>query len=187
MKRGATAFEDGFRAAGIQTDELRLRMLEFSALDRAHNNIKRAVPFLKQSLLGDMDAFEALCFERLSAAANIRATQRQREEPKAPVSRADDARHGPKKTGRVHPKGPTKGQIGAGPVVGLIAKSVYDKLKTNDGRTWGDVKAHELESMARDGKVARRFLRNLPVLAGNARFKPLREIFTENEFGNIIG
>lgn len=54
--------------------------------------------------------------------------------------------------------------------------------KVADGRDWADVGAHELDSLDRDGSMAREIKRELPVLTGNMRFANLREVLTVDQF-----
>lgn len=63
-----------------------------------------------------------------------------------------------------------------------VAITVLDRAKTSDGRPWGDVGAHELDGMDRDGKLARAIKSRLGVLTNADRFKTMRELMTPKQF-----
>jgi hypothetical protein len=67
----------------------------------------------------------------------------------------------------------------------LITITVFDRYKTNSNRPWGDVGAHELESMGRDGTVARMIKDALGPLSNKQRFKTIRELMTPERFEEI--
>lgn len=71
-------------------------------------------------------------------------------------------------------------------VAKAVAITVLDLTKTSDGRAWGDVGAHELDGMARDGAIARAVRARLGILTNEQRFKPLRELIRPDEFRALL-
>lgn len=63
-----------------------------------------------------------------------------------------------------------------------LALSVFDRIKTSDGRAWGDVGAHELDGMARDGAMAKALKDRLGVLTNAQRFMKIRDIISHEKF-----
>lgn len=66
-----------------------------------------------------------------------------------------------------------------------IAQSVFDRIRTSDGRAWGDVGAHELDSMARDGTMANAIRVRIGVLSNSQRFMKVRELISPETFEQI--
>ena len=67
----------------------------------------------------------------------------------------------------------------------VIANSVFDRVKTSDGRAWGNVGAHELDGMSRDGAMANAIKNHLGPLTNAQRFKKIRELMNEKTFEQI--
>ncbi len=63
-----------------------------------------------------------------------------------------------------------------------IVITVFDRVKTSDGRPWGNVGAHELDGMTRDGAVANAVKEKLGPLSNRQRFQTLRQLMTPPEF-----
>lgn len=70
-------------------------------------------------------------------------------------------------------------------VKNAIAKALFDRVFTSDGRPWGDVGAHELDGYARDGKMATALRNHLGVLTNEQRMKPIRELISPKKFEQI--
>lgn len=68
----------------------------------------------------------------------------------------------------------------------MVAKTVLDKIKTHDGRVWGDIGAHELDGMHRDGVMAQAIKNKIGVLTNSHRFKTVRELLKPHEFEAIV-
>lgn len=66
-----------------------------------------------------------------------------------------------------------------------LAQSVLDRVKTSDGRAWGDVGAHELDGMERDGALAQAVKSHIGVLSNAQRFKTIRELMNAETFEAI--
>lgn len=66
-----------------------------------------------------------------------------------------------------------------------LAQSVLDRAKTSDGRAWGDVGAHELDGMDRDGALARAIKVHIGVLSNAQRFLTIRELVKPEVFEAI--
>lgn len=66
-----------------------------------------------------------------------------------------------------------------------LAQSVMDRLHTSDGRAWGDVGAHELDGMSRDGALALALKNHLGVLSNKQRFKTIRDLVNPETFEAI--
>ena len=64
----------------------------------------------------------------------------------------------------------------------VLAQSVFDRVKTNDGRAWGDVGAHELDGMSRDGAFAMALKNKIGTLSNAQRFMTVRELITVDKF-----
>ncbi len=79
--------------------------------------------------------------------------------------------------------------VGARAAAARVAQSivitVFDRVKTSDGRPWGNVGAHELDGMTRDGAVANAVKEKLGPLSNRQRFQTLRELLTPPEFESI--
>lgn len=67
-----------------------------------------------------------------------------------------------------------------------IAVTMLDRLKTSDGRSWGDVGAHELDGMARDGGIAKAIKDKLGVLTNAERFRQIRHLIKPEVFEDIV-
>lgn len=63
-----------------------------------------------------------------------------------------------------------------------LAQSVFDRARTADGRAWGDVGAHELNGMERDGALAKAIKSKLGVLSNQQRFMTIRELMRPESF-----
>lgn len=68
----------------------------------------------------------------------------------------------------------------------LLALTVLDTRKTHDGRAWGDVGVHELDSMDRDGAIARAIRNKLGALSNAQRFMNVRDLVKPQEFERIL-
>jgi hypothetical protein len=90
-------------------------------------------------------------------------------------------------TFRVPPSAPRLNLYGATSLIAknAAAQSIFDKIKTSDGRAWGDVGAHELDGMERDGTFARAIKKHIGVLSNEQRFKPIRELLSPQVFERI--
>lgn len=66
-----------------------------------------------------------------------------------------------------------------------LANTVLDRVKTSDGRAWGDVGAHELDGMDRDGALARAVKAHLGVLLNKQRFMKVRDLVSPATFEKI--
>jgi hypothetical protein len=66
-----------------------------------------------------------------------------------------------------------------------LAQSVLDRAKTSDGRSWGDVGAHELDGMSRDGALAKALKDHLGMLSNEQRFKKIRDLVNPETFEAI--
>lgn len=66
-----------------------------------------------------------------------------------------------------------------------LAQSVLDRAKTSDGRAWGDVGAHELDGMSRDGALAKALKDHLGMLSNEQRFKKIRDLVNPETFEAI--
>lgn len=64
--------------------------------------------------------------------------------------------------------------------------SLFDRKKASDGRGWGDIGAHEWAGMDRDGAIARALIDYHGPLNEKQRFKPVRELMTEEQFGLLL-
>jgi hypothetical protein len=64
----------------------------------------------------------------------------------------------------------------------MLAKTVLDTCKTHDGRPWGDVGAHELDSLSRDGALAKAIQNKIGPLSNSQRFKTIRELLSAEQF-----
>jgi hypothetical protein len=67
-----------------------------------------------------------------------------------------------------------------------VATTALDRHKTMDGRAWGDVGAHELAGMHRDGALAKAIADFLGPLEGDLRFKSVRHLMTEQQFTDVL-
>lgn len=82
---------------------------------------------------------------------------------------------------------PTKGQISAVGAARLAAaRTVLDTCKTHDGRAWGNVGAHELDSMKRDGGLAKAIKDHIGQLSNFQRFMPVRDLITAKQFQKLL-
>lgn len=68
----------------------------------------------------------------------------------------------------------------------IVAQTVLDRTKTSDGRAWGDVGAHELDGMERDGKLAKLIQSRIGVLTNADRFRKVRELITPKRFEECL-
>jgi hypothetical protein len=66
-----------------------------------------------------------------------------------------------------------------------LAQTVLDRIKTSDGRAWGDVGAHELDGMSRDGALAQAIKDHIGMLSNTQRFKTIRELVKPETFDAI--
>lgn len=66
------------------------------------------------------------------------------------------------------------------------ALTILDRVRTSDNRAWGDVGAHELHGMKRDGLIAKLISDRLGVLTNEQRFQPLRALIKPTEFAEIL-
>ncbi len=66
-----------------------------------------------------------------------------------------------------------------------LAQSVLDRIKTNDGRAWGDVHAYELESMARDGAFAQAIKSHVGPLSNVQSGMKIRDLINAETFEAI--
>ncbi len=66
-----------------------------------------------------------------------------------------------------------------------LAQTVLDRVKTSDGRAWGDVGAHELDGMGRDGAMAEALKSHIGVLSNAQRFLTVRELVNAETFEAI--
>jgi hypothetical protein len=64
----------------------------------------------------------------------------------------------------------------------VLAQSVFDRIKTSDGRAWGNVGAHELDGMARDGAFAKALKNKIGTLSNAQRFMTVRELISVDKF-----
>ena len=68
----------------------------------------------------------------------------------------------------------------------VVAMTAFDRIKTSSGNRWGDVRAHELAGMRRDGTMAKALADYLGPLEGNRRFRLIRELMTAPQFEVIL-
>lgn len=67
-----------------------------------------------------------------------------------------------------------------------LAQTVLDRVQTNDGRAWGDVKYYELDHMGRDGALAQALRNHIGVLTNNTQYcMPIRELVNAETFEAI--
>lgn len=66
-----------------------------------------------------------------------------------------------------------------------LAQSALDRVHTSDGRPWGDVGAHELDGMGRDGALAQALKNHLGSLSNTQRFKTIRDLVNPETFEAI--
>jgi hypothetical protein len=67
-----------------------------------------------------------------------------------------------------------------------LAQTVLDRVQTNDGRAWGDVKYYELDHMGRDGALAQALRNHIGVLTNNTQYcMPIRELVNAETFESI--
>jgi hypothetical protein len=67
----------------------------------------------------------------------------------------------------------------------VLAKSVFDRVKTSDGRSWGDVGAHELDGMSRDGVMAKAIKSHIGVLSPSQHNWAVRDLISSEVFEKI--
>lgn len=84
-------------------------------------------------------------------------------------------------------RGPSKSQVSAAGAARLAAaRTVLDTCKTHDGRAWGNVGAHELDSMKRDGGLAKAIKDHVGQLSNSQRFLPVRDLITAKQFQKLL-
>lgn len=67
-----------------------------------------------------------------------------------------------------------------------LAWSVLNnKYKTSDGHAWGDIGAHELDGMSRDGVLAQAIKSHIGELSNSQRFKTVSELVNAETFEAI--
>jgi hypothetical protein len=67
-----------------------------------------------------------------------------------------------------------------------LAQTVLDRVQTNDGRAWGDVKYYELDHMGRDGALAQALRNHIGVLTNNTQYcMPIRDLVNAETFESI--
>jgi hypothetical protein len=67
-----------------------------------------------------------------------------------------------------------------------LAQTVLDRVQTNDGRAWGDVKYYELDHMGRDGALAQALRNHIGVLTNNPQYcMPIRDLVNAETFEAI--
>jgi hypothetical protein len=67
-----------------------------------------------------------------------------------------------------------------------LAQTVLDRVQTNDGRAWGDVKYYELDHMGRDGALAQALRNHIGVLTNNTQYcMPIRDLVNAETFEAI--
>jgi len=62
-----------------------------------------------------------------------------------------------------------------------LAEAVFER-RTSDGRAWGNVGAHELDGMSRDGALAKVLKDKIGVLSNSQRFMKVRELISPEKF-----
>jgi hypothetical protein len=67
-----------------------------------------------------------------------------------------------------------------------LAQTVLDRVQTNDGRAWGDVRYYELDHMGRDGALAQALRNHIGVLTNNTQYcMPIRDLVNAETFEAI--
>ncbi len=66
-----------------------------------------------------------------------------------------------------------------------LALTVLDRFKTSDGRPWGDIGAHELDGMGRDGALAQALKAHIGQLSNAQRFLTVRDLVNAETFEAI--
>lgn len=117
-----------------------------------------------------------------------RATQAQPVPSSSPNRGGEDRGGVVTHTGDVHPvREPSKhDRAVAAAIAKRVGAAMIDSMKTSDGRVWGDVGAHELDGMVRDGAIAGLIKSKLGRLSNAQRFMPLRQLIKPDEFEQII-
>jgi hypothetical protein len=192
--RPQTAIGAALGSAGFNTIEARLRQVILDALKKHHRDIPRALETFERAIEGDAELIRETKLwavlrvddEMLGAGHTYRDHHNAHAGAQQPNRDGADlsaiARNG--HLGAVRPvcEPSSLQRKAAATVAKFVARTVFDTNKTNDGRAWGDVGAHELDHMDRDGALARAIKNRLGVLHGKQRFKPLRELMTPATF-----
>jgi hypothetical protein len=174
--------------AGFNSAQLRLRQAGLDALRKHHRNIGRAVPTLEivveddPELIGEL-VLNYLC--GLDAEANGGGRPCTGDQTSGAA-----ARNGAGQAFDAHPTGSARpvrepsasDRAAASRVAAQIAVTIFDRAKTADGRPWGNVGAHELDGMDRDGALARAVKARLGQLSNRQRFQTLRELMAPDAF-----
>jgi hypothetical protein len=67
-----------------------------------------------------------------------------------------------------------------------LVMTIFDRHRTSSGEAWGDVRAHELHGMRRDGALAKAVIEYLGPLNSKERFSSIRELMGPSQFEEIL-
>lgn len=207
LRKSGTALAAAFDRAGFDVASVRLCTIAQDALRKCHGNEARAANAFRLAVGADADLWLQL-LRLASATNIPGYGHLARDSQGIPAAsrnpHGDDAGHhcSDIPTGAAGASSPPRdrtGHAGAGAhmltarggrepsaadiaamahVAKASARTVLDTHKASDGRAWGDIGAHELDGMDRDGAVARAVKGKLGPLSNEQRFKTLRELMT---------
>lgn len=207
VRKADTALAAAFDRAGFDVAAARLRTMAQEALCKCHGNEQRAANAFRLAVGADTDLWlqllrlaktagipgeghDELGAQRITAQArNLNgddggqhARDTRHELASASPTPRDDASQSSfdthSRTARAA-REPSAADLAAAAHVGRAAAlTVLDTRKTSTGQPWGDVGAHELDGMDRDGTIARAVKGKLGPLTNEQRFKTLRELMT---------
>lgn len=192
-ERPQTAFAAAFKRAGLNVAEARLRQLAMDALKKHHRNIGRALPTFESSVEDDPELIREALLHYLCH-IDHGLSDGSRPPPDTQKFSATDQQNGgaglrvgDAQVGVARPvREPSEGQRSAMVAVAKAAAvTILDRVKTSDGRPWGNVGAHELDGMARDGALAKAIVGKLGVLTNAQRFMPLRDLMPPQHFEEV--
>lgn len=190
--RSQTALGAAMVRAGVNVAKTRLYQLALDMLRRNRSAADRGFSVFERAVEDDPDLVrEALFFyyEQLQSDMAGGQTVSVNQNPRAALPSDGAGHHNRGSLGQAaRPvREPSAQDRAAGArVAQAIAITVFDRVKTSDGRPWGNVGAHELDGMDRDGTVARIVKAKLGTLSNAQRFQTIRELLRPDLFEQAL-
>jgi hypothetical protein len=173
----------------IKTREFQLRQIAADILHRCHCNIERSVPSFEKAITDNPALlFEVLKFYNpLLLGEALRFYLAEHATGKFPAGNDRNRRAPSRPSTFVGQREPSSSALAATlSVAKNMARTVLDTSKTSDGRPWGDVCAHELGGMERDGKFAAALRDKIGALNDKQRTLPIRELISPDGFSAVL-
>lgn len=175
-----TALKAAFEKAGVDSNQVRLEAMSRLILTCARGDMAKASMQLWMQIRSVPEFSRIVCLAYLNSLPNSGSGGGGQCCPdiQTPIASAPIPAPLPTPSAKPVLKRPPRGSVSR-------MSSMFDRLKTADGRVWGDVHWHELASMSRDGGIAQRLLVMYAAPATNKAVR-LRDYFKEKQFSDAV-